>query len=104
MKSAHIHTRIVTLALFAVLACLLWAGKAGAATEWQYCRSPLPGQLAVQKMGCPEGQAVIERFAEKAQTRGPRIRVFGFRCHAINGRGPIYCHRGKKRVRYIGGF
>lgn len=30
MKPAHIHTRIVIVALFAVLVCLTWAGKADA--------------------------------------------------------------------------
>lgn len=104
MRSADIHTRIFTIALFAVLACLLFAGRAEAA-EWQHCpTADMAGLLKVKVAGCPEGRAVVERYAEKAQSRGPRIRVFGFRCHAVGGSSPIKCQRGHKRIEYVGTF
>lgn len=104
-REAPMHRRIVVvcgiaLAVFAVLSV-----PASATEQWQSCPTPrMAGFLRVQVAGCPEGRAVVERYATKAQYRGPRIRVYGFRCYAVRGYSPIRCRRGKKHVEYVGSF
>jgi hypothetical protein len=94
------------IVVVAVCALALFAASSATATKpWQYCPTPdMPGLLKVKVAGCPEGRIIVNRFAEKAQSRGPRIRVLGYRCHAVNGSSPIRCHRGRKRIEYVGSF
>lgn len=104
-REAPMHRRILVVCGVALAVLAVLSASASATEPWQHCPTPdMPGLLKVRVAGCPEGRAVVEQFAWKAQYRGPKIRVFGFRCYAVNGSSPIRCRRGKKHIEYIGGF
>jgi hypothetical protein len=91
------------LAVAALLAGFLMLSPAASADSWQHCPTPdMPGLLKVKVIGCPEGRSIVDTYAWKAQHRGARIRVLGYRCYAVNGYSPVRCRRGDKRVEYIG--